>query len=143
MHAAAAAALDLLANPLKVDLIFELEVEPLHVELESLRVGSQLVQLQVILIFEQQVVHRPKLALCARRLGRLRRNQGMRMDPFKWKVSKYDAQPVPKMGQLNFHCRRRLLAVGTLKVAIFNQCDMASLSPQDMVGFVRRDCEFK
>jgi len=143
VHAAAAATLNVLANPLQVDLIVYLELEPRHVELESLGVHAKLIQLQMGLVLEQQVMHRPELPLRARRFCRLRGKQRMRMDFFEREMPEHEAQRVRKMGKQYLDCRHRLLAVRAFEVAVFDQGDTTSLSTQKMVGVVHLNGEFE
>src|SRR5713226_2428958 len=65
-HAALRAAVDVLVHPLQVNVLLHLVVVPVQVQLRLQRVLPQAVGLQVLLMLEEQVVHRPELVLRAR-----------------------------------------------------------------------------
>ncbi len=70
-HAAVETALQLLTHALPIDLVVHLGRETCHVEAQPRGVSVQILRSQMCLILEQQVVHRPELALPARAFRRL------------------------------------------------------------------------
>src|SRR5918992_1332683 len=73
------AAIYVLADALQVSLAGHFSIEARHVELEALGVAAQVLRLEMALILEEQIVHRPELALPAGGLRGERRLQRVRM----------------------------------------------------------------
>src|SRR5437762_575879 len=91
--------LHMFSNSLQIPMIVHFGSEPRDVELQLFRVALQLRKLQVRLVVEQQVVHRPKLALSARAFPRLRRLQRQRMNLLQRKMAideAYATREMPK-----------------------------------------------
>ncbi len=72
---AATAAINLLANSLQVDVIAHLRLVTHHVQPRLGRIAVQVFVLEVRLILEEQVMHRPEFSLRRGRLGRFRGQQ--------------------------------------------------------------------
>lgn len=64
-----AAAIDVLTDALSVDFVVHLRGESRLVEIEALRVGEQVLRLEMRLVREQQIVHLPEASLSARAFG--------------------------------------------------------------------------
>ena len=67
------------------------------VDLQLFRVVAQLRELQVRLVIEQQVVHRPKLALSTRAFRGLSGLQRLRMDFLQRKMAIHEAYAAREM----------------------------------------------
>jgi len=72
------------------------------------------------LVLEQQVVHRPELALRRGDFRHLRREQRMGMHFLLRKMAKGVADAPREAIQQQLHRRRRLLAVGTFEIAVLH-----------------------
>ncbi len=59
-------AFDLLAHALQIHVVGQFGIEARQVEFQMIGIAAQLVRLEVALILEQQVVHRPEPVLCCR-----------------------------------------------------------------------------
>ena len=95
--AALSPTLHVFSNSLQIQMIVHLGSVPYDVDLQLFRVASQLRKLQVRLVIEQQIVHRPKLALSARALRRLSRLQRLRMDFLQRKMAIHEAYAAREM----------------------------------------------
>ena len=91
-----------------------------HVKLEPLRVSAQLFELQVILVLEQQVMHRPELVLGCCRFRRERGMQRVRMNLYERKVAIDNLNASGETCQQQFHNRCSLLAIRTFEVAVLD-----------------------
>ena len=100
--------------------VAEVVVEALEVEPELLRVRPQVEGLEVVLVFEQQVVHLPERALGGGGLRCLGGELGVRVDVGERKVPP-DVSDVGEVRQQLAHDRLRLAAVGALEVAVLDQ----------------------
>ena len=140
-HAALAAALDVLVDPLPVDLIPQLVVETLQIELQRLGVAAQILLLQMELVLEQGVVHRPELVLGTGRFRGFRGELRVRMDFGERKVPEREADAMLEMLQQLLHRRIGLPAGGAFEVAVLDDDDARRLGADDMVAPVERNCE--
>ncbi len=138
-NVAAAPALDVFAHLLQINVIVHLGGIAGKIEIQGSRVAVQILVLEVGLILEQHVVHRPELALRRRGLRGLRRQLCMRMRFLKRKMPEYEADLVGKPLQQQFRRRRRHLAAGTFEVAVFDQCHPRMCRALEMVGGFGRD----
>ena len=95
------------------------------------------------LIFEQQIVHRPELTLGAGAFGRLRRQQRVRMHFLERVMAKRESDLLGKALEQQLDRRRRLLAVGTLKITVFDHGDRRVLRPQHMIHRAQRHAQLE
>ena len=66
--------------------------ECIHIETEPFRVPDEVLGGQLILVINQQVVHRPEGSLRRRRLGCLRRQLSPRVHIVQWQMAPYVTQ---------------------------------------------------
>jgi len=98
---------------------------------------------QVALVFEQEVVHEPELALAARRFRGERGLQGVRMHFFLREMAEDHAQPAGEMLQHQLHGRRGLLANGTLEITVFDERDGGVHCPERLIDLAHRYRQLK
>ncbi len=122
-HVALRAALHVLAHALQVDLVVHLRDEARHVQLQALRILAQVGHLEMTLVFEQQVVHLPELALSAGRFGGLRGVHGMRMRRLDREVAEDEADATAEPLEHELDRGRGLFAGGALEVAVLDDGD--------------------
>src|SRR6476469_47416 len=79
VHAAADPAEEILVDPLRVNVLRELLLEQVEIELERTSVGTKVVDLQMVLVLVEVIVHLPEAVLGGRALSCLRRVLRMRM----------------------------------------------------------------
>src|SRR5262249_28500104 len=91
-------------------------------------------QLQVLLVLEQQVVHRPEPALPGRGFGSERRLQRVRMHLLQRKLPPDEPNATVEVLEQQLHRRRRLLAVRAFEVAVLDQRHGRMRRAQHMVG---------
>ena len=113
-------AVDMLAHALKVNSRLHLCVVAREVEPEPPGVAAKLVELEMRLVLEQEVVHRPEPPLRARGFGGKSRVKRMWMHPLERKMAKRhpEAREAP---QEQLHRGRRLPAVWALEVTVLDQ----------------------
>jgi hypothetical protein len=111
---------DVLADALQIDVIVHLEIVARHVELQPLRVGPELRELQVRLVVEEQIVHRPEPLLRARAFGGLGSRQRVRMNLLEREIAEREPDAPLEMLEQHLHRGGRLLAVRALEVAVFD-----------------------
>jgi hypothetical protein len=83
-----------------VDVLGELAAEPGEVQAKSLGVRQEIGGGELLLVLEQHLVHRPALALGARRLGGLGGRLGMRMHGGQGKVAVRDRSRSPMRARI-------------------------------------------
>ena len=106
-----------------VDAAAQLVGEPVDVEAELAGVADEIRRHQRVLVLEQQVVHLPELALRRRRLGRLGRELGVRVDVGERQVAEDVAQVVAELRHDLAHDRLGAAAEGALEVAVLDERD--------------------
>jgi hypothetical protein len=103
-----------------------------------LRVLTPMVEFQRALVLEQNVVHRPELALSAGAFGRFRRRKCVRMNLLEREVAIHDAKAPDEVRQQQLHHRCGLFAVGALEIAVLNQSHRCIRRAQRMIS-----CEYR
>ena len=136
-------ALEVLADPLDVDVLVHLRGEARHVELEPLGVGVQVLRLQVGLVVEQQAVHLPELALRGGALGRLGGGKRVGMQLLEREVAPGKPDPARKAREESLQPGRRLLADGAFEVAVFHDGHVGMRGALHVVFGPRRDCQIE
>src|SRR5439155_20044887 len=91
--------LHVFSNTLQIQMIVHLGGVPGDVDLQLFGVAKELTEFQVRLVIEQQVVHRPKLALSACAFRGLRRLQRLRMDFLQRKMAIDEAYAAREMAK--------------------------------------------
>ena len=94
-----------------------------HVEAQPFGVTVQMLRLSVRLMFEQEIVHFPELALCSGTLGRLGRGERMRVSLFEREVPEDEAHLLREIAEQNLHGGRRVLAVRAFVVTVLDHGD--------------------
>src|SRR6266550_846424 len=92
VHAAADAAQEILVDPVRVNVLRELLLEQVEVELERLSVGTKVVDLQMVLVLVEVIVHLPEPVLGGRGLSCLRRVLRMRMCGADGEVAEHESE---------------------------------------------------
>jgi hypothetical protein len=116
-----------------VDVLGELAAEPGEVQAESLGVRQEIGGGELLLVLEQHLVHRPALALGARRLGGLGGRLGMRMHGGQGEVAEHEPEPVSRAGLDRVENSVRGAAVGALVFAILQQRDRGVHRAPDVI----------
>lgn len=134
----AAAALDVLADPLQMDFVVHLRGESRAFEIEAFRVGVQVLELEMRLIREQEIVHGPEAALRSGAFGSFGRSQSVRMNRFQWEVAICEQDLTVKALEKKSHRRRRLLARGALEIPVFHYRDRSVRTAENVICGVDR-----
>ena len=122
-------------DPLEVDPPPHLVFEPVGVEFELVGVAVHVVEVEFALVGHQRVVHLPEGALRRRRLARLRRQLGVRVDVLQRQVAEDVAQAAAVVHVEQFADRRLgAAAVGALEVGVLDQGDGAGRVAADVVA---------
>ena len=108
--------------------------EAVEVEAERLGVARQVVRLQLVLMVEQPVVHRPERALLARRLGRLGGDLRVRVHVVERQVAPDVAQVVAERVEQLADGDLGLPAVRALVVAVLDERDRRVGRAADVVA---------
>lgn len=109
-----------------------------NIETGHIGVGIKIVGLQVVLIFEKQIVHGPKSALIPCCLRRLRRLLCEWMFVDQWEMPKYEPKLMFKSPTQVLYENKGLATVGTFEIAIGNDCHGRGVRPHDMVVRLQR-----
>jgi hypothetical protein len=113
----------LLAHTLQVDVIVELGDESRQVELELRRVSLEVPLVEMGLVLQKQIVHRPELALGRRRFRGFRGRERVRVRNFLREMPKDQANIAFVPGQHQLYCRCRLAAARAFKVPVLDDGD--------------------
>lgn len=98
-----------------------------------LRVSVEILRFQILLVFEQQVVHYPELTLLGSGLRRFSGLLGKRMLLHQRKMPKHEAQLMRESHPEGFDPAERVAAEGTLEIAIGDEGHRCRIRPDDMV----------
>src|SRR5882724_2005105 len=112
------------------------------IETECQGVSGQVLILECVLIFEQEVVHLPKASLRPGGFGGLRRTFGMRMHVGHREVAKGEAQVIAQSPPDFFDNRVNFTADGAFEVTVLKQCYGCINGPLDVVAPGEREGEF-
>ena len=121
-------------HALEVHLVCEFRVVAHHVQLELQRIAAKLLRLEVRLVLEQEVVHRPELSLPGRRFGSLCRTQGVRMHFLERGMPEDEPHAAGELFEEQLHDRRGLLAVGALEIPVLDEGDLGMQGAERVVG---------
>src|SRR5437016_6311947 len=117
---ASARPFDVLAHALQIDLVVHLGREASHVEAQLLGVGVQVLELEVILMRKQSVVHLPELALGCRAFRHLGGAQRVRMNPLERKVAIGESNSLGEALEQQLHGGGCLPTGRTLEITVFD-----------------------
>ena len=120
-----------LLHALGVDAVRHLTIEAKHVQAQGLGITGQSSQFQVVWLSEQQVVHRPELALRSSRFRSLSRQLRVRVNLDQRIVAEHETQALTERLHEMPGQRFGLNAGGTFVVAVFQQgqrCVLVTLS---------------
>jgi hypothetical protein len=123
----------MLLDALQIDVIGELRVEAGDIELDGLGVFAKRLRLEVLLVFEQAVVHLPELALRACGFGRFGGQLGVRMRSDDRKMTEAESDPALEMLEHDLDAVIGLRTDRALEIAVFDDDHACVGSAQDMV----------
>jgi hypothetical protein len=114
---------DVLRHAFGVSARTNLSLEAVHVEAQFVGVVTEVHRGELILVREEQLVHRPESTLSARRLGCLGCDLSVRMHVGKRKVAPHVTQILAEGEQQFAHDALGLAAVRTFVVAVLDERD--------------------
>src|SRR5262245_9299608 len=124
------------AYPVEIPAFSHFTNELRNIKTDQGGVFHQILILERLLIFEEEIVHLPELALRPGRL-RLRRGAfGVRVDGGQWKVAKDEPHQITGAHFELFHHVIGLAAIRALIVAVFHQGDGRRELPSDVVALL-------
>src|SRR6516162_8199621 len=132
-------AFDVLQDTLQIDVITHLVVVSLEVEPRLFGILSEALCLQMQLILEQQIMHRPELSLRTSGFGRLRGKFRVRVHLSKRKMPEYEAHTLAEMLAQDLHRGVSLTAVGTFEVSILDERYPGCLRTMDVIEVCHGD----
>src|SRR6476660_5159676 len=137
VHTAADAAEEILVDPVRMNMLRELLLEQVEIELERTSVGTEVVDLQMLLVLVELVVHLPEPVLGSGGLGRLRRVLGMRMRGSDREVAEREPELLSHPFLDLLDDRVGLPAVGTLIVAVLHEGHRRIRRTLDVIPLLR------
>src|SRR6266496_1333721 len=132
-----------LADALHINMVVELAGIACQVELQPLGIAAQLVKLQVRLVVEQKIVHRPELVLRTGSLRGFGRVQRVGMDSLEREMTVDEPDAAGEAFKQQLDRRRRLLAVRTLEISVLDHGDASVGGTDRVVGPAWRDGQFE
>src|SRR5436190_7196695 len=137
VHAAADAAQEILVDPVRVNVLRELLLEEVEIEVERTSVGTKVVDLQMLLVLVEVIVHLPEPVLGGRGLSRLRRLLRMRMCGTDREVPEHEPELLSHPFLDLLDDRVGLPTVGALIVAVLHEAHRCIRRPLDVVPLLR------
>src|SRR5260370_27567380 len=125
-------------HAVRKDMVGHIPVESLSIKTQDCSVLHQVIIIKFVLVFEQVVVHLPKLALSGRSLGSLGGMSRMWVDTGDWKVAKGKPQPGAHLPLDLFDDGMGSSAIGALVISIFHECHACSRWALHMVTIAHR-----
>ena len=121
-------------HPLQVDVTLHFIVVAFQVQSGLFGVLPKMLFLEAFLIFEQDVVERPKKSLRTGRFGRFGGKFSIWMDVDQGIAAKHKSEPMAEVLEYDFHGPVRLFAGRTFKIAIFNHGHIGGRQARNVVG---------
>jgi hypothetical protein len=87
----------------------------------------------MLLMLEQEVVHRPEATLPTRTLGRFRGAQRVRMDFLQREMAKCESDTLVEAPEHQIDGARRLLAMRTFEIPVFHDRDGRVIRPEHVI----------
>ena len=134
-HSALPTTCHVLTHALQIDFIVHLGGKTRDIEIEPLGIVVQVLQLEVSLVVEQQIVHRPEFLLPAGALGCLGRAHGVRVNLLQREVPINEAHALRKSLEQQLDCGCGLLAVRAFEVAVFEDCHRRVQRANRVIGW--------
>ena len=123
-----------LLHPLQVNMVIHLVLVARQVQAYLRRIVEQVFFLQVLLVREEQFVHRPEFSLCASGFRGFGGQFGMRMHLAQREVAKNEAQLRAKVRNHDLQRVKGLQARWALKITVFDEGDRGGGRAVDMVN---------